>query len=59
MNRIRISLTREKIKNKGRDKGAIERANTRFAPTRARIPGPGEGFGTIETPGQHHNGGAQ
>jgi hypothetical protein len=59
MNRIRISLTREKIKNKGHDAGAVERANTRFAPTRARKPGPGERFEDIYKPIQHHQGGAQ
>ena len=59
MNRIRISLTREKTKIKGRDTNSLERANTRFAPTRARKPGPGEGTGFIETPIQHHDGGAQ
>jgi hypothetical protein len=66
----KISLTRGKTKNNSRDKGIIERANTRFASTMAQKTGPGLGANlvfarvfskwqpSIENPIQHHIGGA-
>jgi hypothetical protein len=72
MIREKISLTRGRTKNISRDKGIIERANTRFAPTMARKPASVVGANLvfarifdinrrtcIETPTQHHTGGAQ